>query len=191
MIHFLEGEIEELSGNFVVLNVGGIGFGIAITTAAYNSIKGKSGIRISTYMAVREDAMELYGFVSASEKEVFMLLISINGIGPKAAMAILNNTTIDQLKSAIGTGDEAALTRIPGLGSKKAQRLIVELKDKFKNLPGIKGGSADVENEYTEALVSLGFKYNEAAMALKAALKASPKSGKEEIIKEALKRLGK
>ena len=191
MIHFLEGEIEELRDNFVVLNVGGIGFGIAITTAAYDSIKDKSGVRMSTYMAVREDAMELYGFASVPEKEVFLLLISINGIGPKAAMAILNNTTIDQLKSAIGSGDEAALTRIPGLGSKKAQRLIVELKDKFKGLSAIKGGSADMENEYTEALVSLGFKYNEAAMALKAAMKVSPKAGKEEIIKEALKRLGK
>lgn len=188
MIYFVEGAVDELRDNFVVIDVNGTGYGVNISSTTHNAIKGKSAVKLYTYLAVREDAMELYGFADPAEKEVFMLLISINGIGPKNGMAILSNASIGQLKAAIGAGDEAALTRIPGLGSKKAGRIIVELKDKFKALAGFKG-AGDEGEEYAEALVSLGFKYSEARAAVRDAMKAV--KGKEEIIKEALKRLGK
>jgi holliday junction DNA helicase RuvA len=189
LIYFIEGTIEELRDNLAIIDVEGVGYGVHISGATHNAIKGKTSIRLHTYLAVREDAMELYGFADPAEKEVFLLLISINGIGPKNAMSILTNATIEQLKNAIGSGDEAALTRIPGLGAKKAGRLIVELKDKFKAIAGLSGAAGDEGEEYTEALVNLGFKYTEARAAVRDAMKIV--KNKEDIIKEALRRLGK
>ncbi len=192
MIDFLEGNIEELRDKYLLINVNGTGYGVTITSAAYDALKDKTGIaRIYTYMSVSENGAALFGFSSPEEKEIFLALISVEGIGPKAGTNILSGIKPERLRQAIASGDDAVLTRIPGLGPKKAQRLIVELKDKFKmfasgaeNLPG--------EDEYLQALLGLGFNYSAAREALRHAIKtARNKDDKEGIIKEAIKRLGK
>lgn len=192
MIDFLEGVIEDIKENYVIINVNGVGFKVNISFITYNNIKDKQTIRIHTYMNVKEDSIELYGFAFLEEKEVFLQLINISGIGPKAAMSILSNTTIDNFKQAISSGDEGALLQIPGLGSKKVKRILIELKDKFKDMVAIEKGQLSAEEEYVEALTVLGFKYAEAKKAIREAMKIlNNASDKEEIIKQALKLLGK
>jgi len=192
MIDFLEGVVEDIKENYVIINVNGVGFKVNISFITYNTIKDKQTLRIHTYMNVKEDSIELYGFAFLEEKEVFLQLINISGIGPKAAMSILSNTTIDNFKQAISSGDEDALLKIPGLGSKKVKRILVELKDKFKDIVAIEKGQLSAEDDYVEALTVLGFKYAEAKKAIKEAMKIlNNSSNKEEIIKQALKLLGR
>jgi len=192
MIDFLEGVVEDIKENYVIINVNGVGFKVNISFITYNTIKDKQTLRIHTYMNVKEDSIELYGFAFLEEKDVFLQLINISGIGPKAAMSILSNTTIDNFKQAISSGDEDALLKIPGLGSKKAKRILVELKDKFKDIVAIEKGQLSAEDDYVEALTVLGFKYAEAKKAIKEAMKIlNNTSNKEEIIKQALKLLGR
>ena len=150
-------------------------------------------MRLYTYLNVREDAQELYGFITPQEKETFLMLISVNGIGAKAGMTILGNITIDALKRAIGSENIEALTKIPGLGKKKAERIILELKDKYKGMAvkETKAGNIPDEEEYIQVLTALGFNYGQAREALKEALRnIEGTADKEKVIKEALKRLG-
>jgi Holliday junction DNA helicase RuvA len=194
MIAFVEGRIDSLAENYAVIDVNGVGYGIFISASTFLDIKDvTSPVRLYTYMNVREDAQELYGFVTPQEKETFLMLISVNGIGAKAGMTILGNITIDALKRAIGSENIEALTKIPGLGRKKAERIILELKDKYKSMAvkEPKGGNIPDEEEYIQVLTALGFNYGQAREALKEALRGiEGTADKEKIIKEALKRLG-
>jgi len=192
MIDFLEGTIEELTEKYLLLNVNGTGYGLTITAAATDHLRKQSGIaRVYTYMSVSENGVALYGFSSREEKEIFLALISVEGIGPKAGTNILSNINPDALRKAIASGDEAGLTRVPGLGPKKAQRMIVELKDKFKMYASAQDEFTPDE-EYLQALLALGFNYQKAREALRQAMmSAKDNTGKEDILKEALKRLGK
>ncbi len=194
MIDFLEGSIEEITEKHLLLNVNGTGYGITITAAAYDRLRKDEGIaRVYTYLSVSDNGVALYGFSSREEKEVFMALISVEGIGPKAGTNILSSINPDTLRKAIATGNEAVLTKVPGLGPKKAQRMIVELKDKFKMHAGV-GGEDEFtpDEEYLQALLALGFNYQKAREALRQAVKAAGiDADKEVIIKEAIKRLGK
>ena len=192
MINFLEGTIEELTDKYLLINVNGTGYGLAITAAASDHLRKQNGIaRVYTYMSVSENNVALYGFASREEKEIFLALISVEGIGPKAGINILSNINPDALRRAIASGDEAGLTRVPGLGPKKAQRMIVELKDKFK-MYATEQDEYTPDEEYLQALLALGFNYQKAREALRQAMiSAKDSSGKEDILKEALKRLGK
>jgi len=192
MIDFLEGTIEELDVRYLVINVNGVGYGVNITSYASDTLKEKQGLaRIYTYLSVRENAMELFGFSSADEREIFRALINVEGIGPRAGVNILSGINPEKLREAIANGDEAVLTRIPGLGPKKAQRIIVELKDKFR----IHAGGdvmTDADEEFMEALLALGFNYAKAKDAVRQAVKAAGVAApKETVIKEAIKRLGR
>ncbi|MFP4466361.1 MAG: Holliday junction branch migration protein RuvA [Candidatus Goldiibacteriota bacterium] len=193
MIDFLEGAVEEVSENYLLINVGGTGYGMRISTATFDFFKDKTGdARIFTYLAVRETAVELYGFSRREEKEIFLVLLGVNGIGARAAINILSNITVERLKSAIASGKPDLLTKIPGLGRKKSERIIVELKDKFKNMDA---GDESAEGiisggDYIEALEKLGFSYSQARDALKEVIKESGGNMEEkEIIKKALKHL--
>ncbi|MEI7640004.1 MAG: Holliday junction branch migration protein RuvA [bacterium] len=194
MFDFIEGSPEKLTPNHAVINVGGVGFGVSISTSSYEALKLEPGkIKLFTYLHVRENVLELYGFVRIEDKEIFLMLMEVNGIGAKSAMNILNKITAAQLQRAIASEDSKTLMKIPGLGGKKAQRILLELKDKFKNVDFAedgKGGTMDEEDEYVEALASLGFNYTQAREALRKAMKEvkNPKN-KEAVIKEALKRL--
>ncbi|MCX8092624.1 MAG: Holliday junction branch migration protein RuvA [Candidatus Goldbacteria bacterium] len=191
MIDFLEGIIEEINEKYLLLNVSGVGYGINISSSTFEALKDKDGIvRIFTYLSVTENNVSVYGFSTPEEKEIFLALLNVEGIGPKGSINILSGTSVDKLKKAIASGDEFFLTSIPGLGPKKAKRIIVELKDKFKIM------DTDVfeeqDEDYLQVLLTLGFQYNKAREALKQTYKTvKDRKNKEEVIKEALKFLSK
>ena len=176
MITSLRGKILEKTGDFAVLECGGVGFGIQMTRFGIDRL-GTVGNEAFAYiqMVVREDAMELYGFSDVDERECFRLLTSVSGVGPKGALAVLSQLTPDELAASIIMGDKANITRAKGIGPKVAERMILELKDKFKGMSNVKvnpqstptQGTASKSLEIIEALMALGFTQPEAKHALK------------------------
>ena len=196
MIYQVIGNLIAKHKDFVVIEVSGIGFKITSTTNTINTIKLEQKILLHTYLHVREDALDLYGFHSTLEREVFLLLIGISGIGPKLAITILSGILPDELKDKIISGDIASLTSIPGVGAKTAKRIIVELKDKFTNIEDGSLGFSDklnskLYNDALNALLSLGYSSQQSKQVLDhiANGKDDNKKNIETIIKTALKRL--
>ena len=196
MIYQVSGNLIAKHKDFVVIEVSGIGFKITSTTNTINTIKLEQKILLQTYLHVREDALDLYGFHSTLEREVFLLLIGISGIGPKLAITILSGILPDELKDKIISGDIASLTSIPGVGTKTAKRIIVELKDKFTKIEKGSLGFSDKLNsklydDALNALVSLGYSSQQSKQVLDhiANGKDDNKQNIETIIKTALKRL--
>ena len=196
MIYQVNGNLIAKHKDFVVIEVSGIGFKITSTTNTINTIKLEQKILLHTYLHVREDALDLYGFHSTLEREVFLLLIGISGIGPKLAITILSGILPDELKDKIISGDIASLTSIPGVGAKTAKRIIVELKDKFTKIEEGSLGFSDKLNsklydDALNALLSLGYSSQQSKQVLDhiANGKDDNKKNIETIIKTALKRL--
>ena len=196
MIYQVSGNLITKHKDFVVIEVSGIGFKITSTTNTINTIKLEQKILLHTYLHVREDALDLYGFHSPLEREVFLLLIGISGIGPKLAITILSGILPDELKDKIISGDIASLTSIPGVGAKTAKRIIVELKDKFTKIEEGSLGFSDKLNsklydDALNALLSLGYSSQQSKQVLDhiANGKDDNKQNIETIIKTALKRL--
>ena len=196
MIYQVIGNLIAKHKDFVVIEVSSIGFKITSTTNTINTIKLEQKILLHTYLHVREDALDLYGFYSTLEREVFLLLIGISGIGPKLAITILSGILPDELKDKIISGDIASLTSIPGVGAKTAKRIIVELKDKFTKIEEGSLGFSDKLNsklydDALNALVSLGYSSQQSKQVLDhiANGKDDNKKNIETIIKTALKRL--
>ena len=196
MIYQVSGNLIAKHKDFVVIDVSGIGFKITSTTNTINTIKLEQKILLHTYLHVREDALDLYGFHSTLEREVFLLLIGISGIGPKLAITILSGILPDELKDKIISGDIASLTSIPGVGAKTAKRIIVELKDKFTKIEEGSLGFSDKLNsklydDALNALLSLGYSSQQSKQVLDhiANGKDDNKQNIETIIKTALKRL--
>ena len=196
MIYQVSGNLIAKHKDFVVIEVSGIGYAIKSTTNTINTIKLEQKILLHTYLHVREDALDLYGFHSTLEREVFLLLIGISGIGPKLAITILSGILPDELKDKIISGDIASLTSIPGVGTKTAKRIIVELKDKFTKIEKGSLGFSDKLNsklydDALNALLSLGYSSQQSKQVLDhiANGKDDNKQNIETIIKAALKRL--
>ena len=196
MIYQVSGNLIAKHKDFVVIEVSGIGFKITSTTNTINTIKLEQKILLHTYLHVREDALNLYGFHSTLEREVFLLLIGISGIGPKLAITILSGILPDELKDKIISGDIGSLTSIPGVGAKTAKRIIVELKDKFTKIEEGSLGFSDKLNsklydDALNALSSLGYSPQQSKQVLNhiANGKDDNKHTIESIIKAALKRL--
>ena len=196
MIYQISGNLIAKHKDFVVIEVSGIGFKITSTINTINTIKLEQKILLHTYLHVREDALDLYGFHSTPEREVFLLLIGISGIGPKLAITILSGILPDELKDKIISGDIASLTSIPGVGAKTAKRIIVELKDKFTKIEEGSLGFSDKLNsklydDALNALLSLGYSSQQSKQVLDhiANGKDDNKQNIETIIKTALKRL--
>ena len=196
MIYQVSGNLITKHKDFVIIEVSGIGFKIVCTTNTINTIKLKQKILLHTYLHVREDALDLYGFYSTLEREVFLLLIGISGIGPKLAITILGGILPDELKDKIISGDVGSLTSIPGVGAKTAKRIIVELKDKFTKIEEGSLGFSDKLNsklydDALNALSSLGYSPQQSKQVLNriANGKDDNKHNIESIIKAALKRL--
>ena len=196
MIYQVSGNLIAKHKDFVVIEVSGIGFKITSTINTINTIKLEQKILLHTYLHVREDALDLYGFHSTLEREVFLLLIGISGIGPKLAITILSGILPDELKDKIISGDIASLTSIPGVGAKTAKRIIVELKDKFIKIEEGSLGFSDKLNsklydDALNALLSLGYSSQQSKQVLDhiANGKDDNKQNIETIIKTALKRL--
>jgi len=198
MIGFLRGILAEKGDGYIVIDVNGVGYLVSVpaNSAAYLNAEGEE-VLVHTSMIVREDEMSLYGFSGKGELDAFKKLIGVSGVGPKAALAILSALTLDQLKQAIVFEDAKALQRANGIGKKSAERIVLELKDKFTAAAPdgsyLDAGAADVaadqggRGEAISALVALGYSRGEAASAL--ASVADNDLTTEEYIKRALKNL--
>ena len=196
MIYQVKGKLVSKHNNFVVLEVGGIGLKILSTLNTIRGINNEGEVLLFTYLHVREDALDLFGFHSLAEKEVFLLLIGISGIGPKLANTILSGISPGDLKEKIIDGDINALTSVPGVGSKTAKRIIIELKDKFTKIEeGAIGFSEKIDHKLhsdaLNALSSLGYNPKQSKQALDQVFnsKDQNKDDIEVIIKAALKKL--
>jgi Holliday junction DNA helicase RuvA len=189
MIAKIKGKIAFFRDNYVVVDVAGVGYKIFVTEFAMGKIAGKEEIELFTHTYVREDMLSLYGFLTLDELGMFEMLISISGIGPKAAIGILTIAEPKTIRTAIITGDSSILTRVSGVGKKTAERVILELKNRIAELPGEDQGAARADSEAIEALTSLGYSVSQA----REALKSVPEKTKDvsERVREALKRLGK
>jgi holliday junction DNA helicase RuvA len=192
MISSLEGKITLKSEKYAIIEANGIGFRVNLSEKTLSKIPQLAGsVKLFTYLSVKETGWDLFGFLTFDELELFELLISISGIGPKTASNILGVASVEDLEEAIVLGDETILSRVSGIGKKVAQKIVIELKTKVKKLA--KGGGdkfkvAD-EIEIIDALVVLGYKVYEA----RDAIKQVPDSvkGVENRVKETLKRLGR
>ena len=203
MISFIKGYVAETTENSVILETDSIGYEIFMTgTAIEETSRMQDKIKIYTYFHVREDTMQLYGFLSRDDLEMFRLLLNVNGIGPKAAMGVLAAITADELRFAVLSDDVKTISRAPGIGKKTAQKLILELKDKLKledafekkldhqeeNLSLTDTSLRDSRQEAVEALTALGYSSTDA---LRAVRQVSEETGDdvEAILKAALKQL--
>ena len=188
MIASLQGKLESLGSNGAIINVGGIGFQVYMPTSTLSilGIIGKE-VKLHTYLHLREDNVALYGFASTEELGLFQNLLSVSGIGPKLALAMLSAMNIEKLTMAIVTGSADLLTEIPGIGKKTANRIILELKDKLGagwiTTPGVQ--LAEENAEVLAALTSLGYSIAEATRAV-ASLASDSKLSLEDRVKLAL-----
>ncbi len=192
MISFLVGLIEEKRENTLILNVQGVGFELSVSSNTLGSLPMEgNNVKIFTYMAVREDDISLYGFSNIEEKELFLKLITVSGIGPKMAISILSGMNISDLVIAIIKNDLKILSKIKGLGKKTAERLCVELKDKLNpvsnqdDLQFKEDYNEDSVQMATDTLISLGINKNDAYMLARA--NAGNNASAEEIIAKALR----
>lgn len=197
MIHHLNGTIIKKTLADVVIECGGVGYYVMIPASAAASLPGEGErTTVFTYMNVKEDGVELYGFADEPQRAAFRLLISVSGVGPKVALSILSSMDASQLSLAVAAGDFALLTGCPGVGPKLAQRLVLELKDKAIGLGGLpaQAGVAVVNggsSEAVAALTALGFSQSEAAAAVGRAAAAEPGQKTEELIAAALRLLSR
>jgi Holliday junction DNA helicase RuvA len=193
MIGYLKGNIISSKPTKVVINVNGVGYVVNISISTFEKISGKEEVSLFIYTNVREDAILLFGFFTEEEKEMFELLIGVNGIGPKIALNILSSIQYGDLKYAIETSDVSRIVAVPGIGRKSAERLILELKGKVGSLPGASVSSAanSARNEAVLALGALGYNIKTAEKVVGELLQSSPGLSLEEIIKKALAALMK
>ena len=200
MFYYVKGTVAHLAPNLAVIDCGGVGYACRTTSYTLSALQAGQEGKLYTYLNVREDAMELYGFATENERSCFQMLLAVSGVGPKAALSILSATTPEGLATAIITGNEKALMVAQGIGKKIAQRIILELKDKLAKgqLPAAEesyGGTGitvipqDKLSEATAALAVLGYQPGEIA----AVLKGIDLDGLalEEIIRQALKKMVK
>ena len=197
MIDELKGILEKKSLKHAIIFVGGVGYKLKMSINGLESLPSNGNdVHVLTYLHVREDILDLYGFIDPVERNTFSLLISISGIGPKLALTILSGIEPSQLKDKVINGDVAALTSVPGVGSKTAKRIIIELKEKFiksdddssLGFNEEKNPNTPLYNDVVNALVSLGYKQNYAKNACSELDKKGEMDGEiEVVIKKALK----
>lgn len=202
MIAFVRGTAVDMTENSVIVEAGGIGYEIYMTGTDLSQIHMGEEVKIHTYFNVREDAMQLYGFRSKDDLQMFKLLLGVNGVGPKAAVGVLAGITADELRFAILSEDVKTLSKAPGIGKKTAQKLILELKDKMKLEDAFEiklaheqekaaaglGEVSDGRQEAVEALVALGYGQAESLKAVNA-LEDVETMDSGAILKAALKKL--
>ncbi|MBO5303873.1 MAG: Holliday junction branch migration protein RuvA [Lachnospiraceae bacterium] len=200
MYAYIKGTLEEIGEGYLIIDNHGMGYQIqtAANIVDYLPSIGEE-VKIYTYLHVKEDAMSLFGFITKDDLKVFKLLLGVNGIGPKGALAILSVMSTDDLRFAVVGGDSKAIAKAPGIGAKTAQRVILELKDKLnledvfeekteitKNI--LSSESKTVKNEAVQALVALGYSSSE-ALAVISKISISENDSVEEVLKAALKQM--
>jgi Holliday junction DNA helicase RuvA len=194
MYDYIKGDIAELNPAFVVLDAGGVGYCIHISLPTFTQLNGQKTARLFIYEAIREDAHLLYGFMNQAERQLFLLLISVSGIGANTARMIMSSYSTQEIQDMIATGNVTALNAIKGIGTKTAQRIIVDLKDKILKIAGVNSTGQmmlsvnnPVKDEAVSALVMLGFAANASQKAVDQIIKNEPNLRVEQLIKLALK----
>jgi Holliday junction DNA helicase RuvA len=191
----LAGKVAEKGADHVVLDVGGVGYLVHLSAVTLASLPPQGGdVALRTFTNVRQDAIELFGFATEDEEAVFRALIDVKGVGPRAAQNILSGIDARELAQAVAGGDVARLTKVPGIGKKTAERLVVELKEKLALLaraagPGKARPGAGVLEQLRQALVNLGYKPPQADAAADALREEAEGKRLDELLREALKRL--
>ena len=205
MYAYIKGTLEETTEDSVVVEAGGIGYNIKVSTATAELLPGVGNeVKIYTYTLVREDAFALFGFLTRDDLEIFKKLIAVNGIGPKGGLAILSVMSADALRFAVMAGDAKAIAKAPGIGAKTAERVILELRDQISledtltgldeptgaagNAAGSQGGDNLMKREAIEALVALGYAASDATAAVKK-VEVTEDTTSETILKLALKHI--
>ncbi len=203
MIAFLSGKLIEKNANQVIVDVGGVGYEVAIPLSTFYEI-GEVGeaVELRVYTNVREDAIQLFGFKTQREKDLYMRLISVQGVGAKSGITMLSGMSADEIILALRTENLAKLTSIPGVGRKTAERLVVELRDKVGELAaGVSAGASmaaaagigadDVYDDALSALVNLGYQRNAAEKALQQVRQDGTEANVQKLLRAALQRLAK
>lgn len=202
MISFIKGELDSIYEDGIVIENGGIGYDIKVPLSVMNELPSiGEEVKIYTYLYVREDILCLYGFLSRDDLQVFKLLITVNGIGPKGALGILSTISPDDLRFAVLADDAKAIAKAPGIGAKTASKLILELKDKLKLEDAFEqklsktstdsstsASDVNAKNEAIQALVALGYSNTEALKAVRG-IEITPDMDTEDILKLSLKKI--
>jgi Holliday junction DNA helicase RuvA len=199
MIEYIRGQVDELNPTTAIIDCNGVGYELNISLNTYSAIQGKDSVKLFVYEAIREDAHILFGFSTRAERELFLLLITVSGIGGSTARMILSAFSPRELSEVILQGNDSLLKGVKGIGLKTAQRIIVDLKDK---IPAIDGGTLsgegtqttllpdaakEVMDEAIAALTMLGFQQSAGTKAVRAVLKEQPDLEVSQVIKAALK----
>ena len=203
MIAYLKGEVVEIEEEKLILECGDIGYNISMPASALDgTLRPGQEVKIHTHLHVREDAMQLYGFLTRDDLKMFRMLLGVSGIGPKAALGILSGLSADELRFAVLSDDIKTISRAPGVGKKTAQKMILELKDKLDLQEAFDtktmhvqeasqaetGDLVDAKKEAVQALTALGYSGSEALRAVEQ-VDVSPDMNVEEILKQALKKM--
>lgn len=193
MIGFLNGKIISAKPTRLLLDVNGVGYAVNISINTFENVNEKDSASLFIHTNVKEDSITLYGFYTEAEKEMFELLISVNGIGPKLAISILSGIRVDDLKSAILAGDVSRIIAVPGIGRKTAERLVLELKNKVDQVieEGEKEIPFNIKREAVSALTTLGYNYKIAENAVRDILSKDGSISIEELIKKTLANLNR
>lgn len=198
MIDYVKGEIGNLNPAVCVVECNGVGYGVNISLNTFNALQGQKQAKLFIYESIREDAYQLFGFMTEQERALFMLLISVSGVGAGTARMILSTYSVDELVNAISREDVNAIKRVKGIGLKSAQRIIVDLKDKVLEIAAggtstvqtlSAGAHSEVYDEAVAALVALGFQQAASAKAVEKILKEEPELKVGVVVKKAMKSL--
>lgn len=195
MLDYIKGQITELTPASVVVEAGGLGYIAHISLYTYSSLNGQKETKLYVYEAIREDAHQLFGFVDRRERELFLLLISVSGVGANTARMVLSSLSVGELENIISTGNSSALKTVKGIGGKTAERIIIDLKDKVKVSDTAQVGQlidvpvSETNKEAVSALTMLGFNQPASQKVVNKITKDNPGLTVEQIIKSALKML--
>ena len=198
MIAFLKGKLFHIMKDSIILNVNNVGYRLLLPNSALAKLLNvEEVLTVYTYLAVRDDNLQLYGFLYADELEIFTKIISVSGVGPKNALSLISTYSPLDIKNIISTRDIVSLTKVPGIGKKTAERIVLELKDKFKDIVPSKtvagvlrdNNESSVIDDAVKGLKALGYSAKEAANAVSKVFESNKHKDASELIKEALKYL--
>ena len=183
MIATLRGEISQIEETALILEVGGVGLRVFVPAPMRTRAKVGEAAFLFTHLVVREDALTLYGFESQADRELYTILLGVDGVGPKVALAVLSTLTVDAIQRAIFADESEILGRVPGVGKKTAQKMAIHLKDKLKPTDALAGvaAMADYDSEVLAALTALGYSVVEAQSAIQSLPKDAPKDVEERL----------
>ena len=183
MIATLRGEVSQIEENAIIVEVGGVGLRVFVPAPLRTRLKIGEGLLVYTHLVVREDALTLYGFESQPDRDLFNILLGVDGVGPKVALSVLSSMTLDSIQRAVFADEGDVLSRVPGVGKKTAQKMALHLKDKLKptDALGRIAAMSDTDGEVLAALTALGYSVVEAQAAIQAIGKDAPDDTEERL----------